>query len=126
MSLVVVVYMSIIGKMSKSQALCFIPADSVQTTFSPCPAAEVVAAITGTIALVTGSLAGFLAGVLLYHCINSHRSQSCKPSSHQQRQAGQVYEGVSAEKLELRENVAYGPVQRIELRTNQAYVHVQH
>ena len=103
-----------------------IPADSVQTTFSTCPAVEVVAAITGTIALVTGSLAGFLAGVLLYHCINSHRSQSYKLSSHQQRQAGPVYEGVSAEKLELRENVAYGPVQKIELRTNQAYGHVQH
>ena len=50
-----------------------------------------------------------------------------KPSSCKQRQAGQIYEEVSAEKkLELRENVAFRPVQSIELRTNQAYEPVQH
>ena len=44
-------------------------------------------------------------------------------SSNQQQQAGPVYEEVPAEKkLELRENVAYRPVQSIELRVNQAYV----
>ena len=43
-------------------------------------------------------------------------------SSNQQQQAGPVYEQVSAEKkLELRENVAYRPMQSIELRVNQAY-----
>ena len=85
---------------------------------------EVAAAVAGTIAFVIGVLAGFVAGVLIF----CHRSQTSKPepSSHQQRQAGPVYEQVSAEKLELRENVAYGPVQSIELRTNQAYEHVQH
>ena len=94
-------------------------------------AVEVVAAVADTIALVVGVLAGFIAGVLagfiagvlIYHCISNHRSQSCKPepSSHQQWQAGPVYEQLSAEKLDLRENVAYGSV-----KTCQAYGHLQH
>ena len=89
---------------------------------------EVAAAVAGTIALVVGILAGFIAGVLIYHCISNHHSQSCKlePSSHQQQQAAPIYEQVSAEKLELGENVAYRPLQSIELETNEAYGHVQH
>ena len=88
---------------------------------STCSAVEIKAAVTGTTALVIEVRAGFIAGDLVYHCVNNHRirhrSQSCKPAScsHQQRQAGPG----AAEKLELRENVAY--VQSIELRTNQAY-----
>ena len=75
--------------------------------------------ITGTLALVIG----VLAGVLLYHCIIKYRSQSSKAesSSHQQCQAGPEYEEVPVDKkIELRENVAYGPVQSVELRVNQA------
>ena len=39
------------------------------------------------LALVDGVLAGFIAGVLIYHCISNYRSQNCKPepSSHQQQ-----------------------------------------
>ena len=109
--------------------LYIIPADNVQTTCSTCPAVEIATAVAGTIALAVGVLAGFVAGVLVYHCISNHQSQSSKPepSSHQQQQASPVYEQVPAEKkLQLRENVAYGPVQSIELRTNQAYEHMQH
>ena len=74
---------------------------------------EIAVVVTGTIALVIG----FLAGVLLFYCISKLRSQSPKPESfsQQQRQAGPVYEQVLATswegKMELRENVAYGPVQ---------------
>ena len=109
-------------------ALGFMSADIVQTTCSTCPSVEVVAAVAGTIALVVGVLAGFIAGVLVYHRISNYRSQSCKPEpySHQQQQAAPIYEQVSAEKFELRENVAYRPVQSIELETNEAYGHVQH
>ena len=84
-----------------------------------------IAIITGTIALVVG----VLAGVLLHHCIIKYQSQSSKPesSSHQQRQAGPEYEEVPVDKkIELRENVAYGPAQSIELRVNEAYGNVQH
>ena len=63
---------------------------TVQTTFSTYPAVKVVAVVAGTIALVVGVLAGFIAGVLVYHHINNYRSQSCKLSSHQQQQAAPV------------------------------------
>ena len=84
-----------------------------------------IAIITGTIALVVG----VLAGVLLHHCIIKYRSQSSKAesSSHQQQQTGPEYEDVAVgKKIELRENVAYGPAEGIELRVNEAYGHVQH
>ena len=83
-----------------------------------------IAVITGTIALVVG----VLAGVLLHHCISKYQTQCSKAesSSHQQQQAGPEYEEVPVDKkIELRENVAYGPAQSIELRVNQAYGHVQ-
>ena len=106
-------------------------ADYVQTTFSTCPAVEITAAVTGIIVLVVGVLAGFLAGVLVYHCISKHRFQSSKPEtfSHQQQQAvvpqhraGPEYEEV----VELKENMAYGPAQSIELKPCEDYVPVQH
>ena len=84
-----------------------------------------IAVVTGTIALVVG----VLAGVLLHHCFIKCRSQSSKAESpsHQQQQAGLEYEEVPVDKkIELRENVAYGPAQSIELRVNEAYGHVQH
>ena len=80
-----------------------------------------------TIIILQG-IANLKDNVLIYHCISNYRSQSCKPepSSHQQQQAALIYEQVSVEKLELRENVAYRPVQSIELKTNDAYGHMQH
>ena len=111
--------------------LCIILADDVQTTFSTCSAVEIAAAVTGTITLVVGVLAGVLTGGLLFYCISKHRSQSSKPetSSHQQQQAvvpqqqaGPEYEEV----VELKENTAYGPTQSIELKACEAYVPVQH
>ena len=70
-------------------------------------------------------IAGVLTGVLLYHCISHHRSQSFKPVSvsNQLQQTGPEYEEV----VVLSENMAYNkPVQSIELRANEAYQHVQH
>ena len=106
-------------------------AEDVQTTFCACPAVEVAAAVTGTITLVIGVLAGVLTGGFLFYCISKNRLQSSKPksSSHQQQQAtvpqhraGPEYEEV----VELKENVAYGPAQSIELKACEAYVPVQH
>jgi len=86
-----------------------------------------ISVIIGTVILVVG----VLAGILLHHCIIKYRSQSSKTetSSHQQQQAtvpqqraGPEYEEV----IELKENVAYGPAQSIELRMNRAYGHVQY
>ena len=87
----------------------------------------ITAVVIATIVLIVG----FLAGVLVYHCITKHQTRSSKPesSSHQQQQAvvpqqraGPEYEEV----VELKENVAYGPAQSIEMKACEAYVPVQH
>ena len=83
------------------------------------------------IALVVAFIVCVLAGVLLFYCISKPHSQRSKSetSSNQQQQAGPEYEeiqGIHREKIELRENMAYGPVQRIELNENVAYEPVQH
>ena len=104
-----------------------ISAASEPTTLSTAVSVGITAVVIATIVLIVG----FLAGVLVYHCINKHRFQSSKPgsSSHQQQQAtvplqraGPEYEEV----VELKENVAYGPAQSIELKPCEAYVPVQH
>ena len=84
--------------------------------------------VTLVVAFIVGVL---LAGVLLFYCISKAQSRCFKPetSSNQQQQAGPEYEDIQAisrEKIELRENMAYGPVQRIELSENVAYEPVQH
>ena len=81
---------------------------------------------------VVGFIVGvLLAGVLLFFCIRKPQSQCSKPetSSNQQQQAVPEYEdihAISRERIELRENRAYGPVQRIELGENVAYEPEQH
>ena len=89
----------------------------------------IAVAVTGTTTLTVG----VLAGVLLYYCISKHRSQSTKVSSHkQQQQTVSSSEEVSAqgisreEKIDQRENLAYGSMQKIELKANEAYGPVQH
>ena len=97
--------------------------ETIQTTLSTGATAGITAAVTGTTALVIG----LLTGVLVYHCINKCRSKKPKP----QQETVPDYELVSAttsggEKIEVRENMAYGPVQKIELRENVAYGPLQH
>ena len=75
-------------------------------------------------------IAGVLTGVLFYHCISNHRSQSSKlqSSSHQQQQhvisASNQRQQTSPEYeevMELHENMAYRPTSR----ANAAYPPVQ-
>ena len=76
-----------------------------QTTLSTGATVGITAVVTGTAALVIG----VLSVVLVYRCLSKYRSQILK---HEQ-QTGPVYEEVPAStarvKIELRENVAYGP-----------------
>ena len=104
-----------------------ISAESEPTTLSTAVSVGITAVVIATIVLIVG----FLAGVLVYHCINKHQTQNSKPetSSHQQQQAtvlqqraGPEYEEV----VELKENMAYVPAQSIELKACEAYVPVQH
>lgn len=83
------------------------------------------------IAVVVAFIVCVLAGVLLFYCISKPQSRCSKTetSSNQQQQADPEYEeiqAISREKIELRENMAYGPAQRIELSENVAYEPVQH
>ena len=73
-------------------------------------------------------IAVIVAAVVIYHCISKHHSQlNSASTSYQQQQteyeevqAAQEYEVpvTSGAEIELRENMAYGPVQPIELREN--------
>ena len=101
--------------------------DVTQTTSSTGVAVGIAVMATGTITLTVG----VLTGVLLYYCISKHQSQGVKVSSHQQQQAVSSSEEVSAqatsqEKIDQRENLAYGVAPKIELKPNEAYVPVQH
>ena len=108
--------------------------DIAQTTLSTGTTVGIAVGITGTIILLVGALAA----VLVYHCISKHRSQLKSAStSYQQQQTDPEYEEVqtdpkyevpvtSGAEIELRENVAYEPVQIIELRENMAYGPVEH
>ena len=108
------------------QPMSCLSAESEQTTFSTAASVGVTSVVMSTITLTVG----FLAGVLVYHCISKHQSQSSKPDSSFQQQtvvpqqrAGPEYEEV----VELKENVAYGPAQQsIELKACEAYMPIQH
>ena len=103
--------------------------DVTPTSLSTGATVGIAVGVTGTIILVVGALAG----VLLYCCISKHQSQLKAASpSYQQQQTDPEYEEVqtdpmyevpatSGAEIELRENVAYKPVQMIELRENVAY-----
>ena len=107
---------------AESRPITLSTATSVGVTY------YVISVVISTITLTVG----FLAGVVVYHCISKHQSQSSKPksSSRQQQQtvvpqqrAGPEYEEV----VELKENVAYGPAQQsIELKACEAYMPIQH
>ena len=71
-----------------------------------------------------------MCGVLLTVCISRWNKKRCSskpvPNTQEQQQTVVVYEEVDtlSKKLELKENVAYGPVkqsQKIELKENVAY-----
>ena len=91
-------------------------------------------AATASIATVVCSLvtfiAGTLCGALLTVCIirwnKKRHSSKLAPNTQEQQQAAVVYEEVDTQskKIELKENVAYGPVkqdQEFELKENVAY-----
>ena len=91
--------------------LLFLSLTEVVQSFSQGTVVGITTVVTGTVALIVG----FLAGVLVYHCISYHRPPTSKPetSSHQQQKevspcnplqlTGPEYEEV----VELRRNRSY-------------------
>ena len=107
---------------------------SVFLDFIPVPENNLSTAATVAIAAVVCSLVmfsvGTLCGALLTVCISrwnkKGRSSKPEPNTQEQQQAAVVYEEVDTQskKIELKENVAYGPVkwdQMFELKENVAY-----
>ena len=94
------------------------------------PATAAVLAITGVVCLLVAFITGALCGALITVCISrwnkkGHSSKQA-PNTQEQQQAAVVYEEVDTQnkKIELKENVAYGPVkqdQTFELKENVAY-----
>ena len=88
------------------------------------------AAITTIVCSLVAFVAGALCGVLLTVCISRWNKKRCgskpAPNTQEQQQTVAVYETVDTQskKIELKQNVAYGPVkqsQKIELKENVAY-----
>ena len=88
------------------------------------------AAITAVVCSLVAFIAGTVCGALLIVCISrwnkKGRSSKPAPNTQEQQQAAVVYEEVDTQnkKIELKENVAYGPVkqdQMFELKENVAY-----
>ena len=83
-----------------------------------------IAAVTGTI----GLLVGFLAGVIVYHCISKYRFKSSsfkpEPSSHQPEQQQAVSSSIPLQQtspeyeevIEMRKNSSYGEFKKLEKR----------
>ena len=83
-------------------------------------------AITAIVCLITGTLFGALVTVCINRLNKKGHSSKPAPNTQEQQQAAVVYEEVDTQskKIELKENVAYGPVkqdQMFELKENVAY-----
>ena len=87
-------------------------------------------AITAVVCLLVAFIAGTVCGALLTVCISrwnkKRHSSKPAPNTQEQQQAAVVYETVATQskKIELEQNVAYGPVkvdQTFELKENVAY-----
>ena len=83
-------------------------------------------AITAIVCLITGTLFGALLTVCISRWNKKGHSSKSVPNAQEQQQAVAVYEEVDIQnkKIELEQNVAYGPVkedQKIELKENVAY-----
>ena len=89
---------------------------------------------TVAISVVLSSLVSFSVGVLLAAfltyccCVRRRKKSSWRPhlTSLEDTQPVPVYDEVVAGKLELKENVAYGPVDKLEMTQNPSYGPVGH
>ena len=85
------------------------------------------------ISVVISSLVSFSAGALLaalltYCCVRRRAKSSGQPhpSSSEGPQPAPVYDEVVAGQLEVKENVAYCPVETLEMKQNPSYGPVRH
>ena len=79
--------------------------------------------------LVSFSVGALLATLLIYCCcVRRRKKSSWQPhlTSSEDTQPTPVYDEVVAGKLEVKENIAYGPVDKLEMKQNPSYGPVGH
>ena len=92
--------------------------------------AAITAVVCSLVAFITGTMCSALVPVCISRWNKKGHSSKPAPSTQEQQQAAVVYEEVDTQckKIELKEDVAYGPVkqdQTFELKENVAYVPVK-
>ena len=105
-----------------------------QYSFSGASAMAISVGAAVAISVVLSSLVSFSAGALLaalitYCCCVRRRGKSSgqsHPSPSEGPQPAPVYDEVVAGKLEVKQNVAYGPVETLEMKQNPSYGPVRH
>ena len=88
-----------------------------------------VVGISVTIFLVSFSVGALLAAVITYCCCVRKRQKSSgqpHPSPLESPHPAPLHDEVVAGKLEVKENVAYGPVDALEMKKNPSYGPVRH
>ena len=85
-----------------------------------------VVGISITIFLVSFSVGALLAAFISYCCCVRRSRGQPHPSPLESPQPVPVYDKVVAGKLEVKENVAYGPVDTLEMKQNPSYGPVRH
>ena len=100
-----------------------------------CPESTTCGLIAGTVVgmsitifLMSFSVGALLAALLTYCCcVRKEKSSGQSHSSPSEGpQPAPVYDEVGTVKLEVKENVAYGPVDKLELKQNPSYGPVRH
>ena len=79
--------------------------------------------------LVSFSVGALLAALMTYCCCVRGRKKSSGQPHHSLSEAPQpapLYDEVVADKLEVKENIAYGPVDTLEMKQNPSYGPVGH
>ena len=78
--------------------------------------------------LVSFSAGILLATLIIFCCVRRRGKSSGQPhlTPSEDPQPAAVYDEVGAGKLELKENVAYGPVDALEMKQNPSYGPVGH
>ena len=99
-------------------------------SLSTAATAAITAVVCLLVAFVTGALCCGLVTVCISRWNTKGRSSKPAPNTQEQQQAAVVYEEVATQsnKIELKENVSYGPVkqdQTFELKENVAYAPVK-
>ena len=103
--------------------LTLVPADKSLSTAATVAITTIVCSL---VTFITGALCGALLTVCISRWNKKRRSSKPVPNTQEQQQTVVLYEEVDAQskKIEVKQNVAYGPVkedQKIELKENVAY-----